>query len=117
MDDLVHQRCCNHKYREAVARCPECSRFFCRECITEHGPTLLCAACLREEAFGETENRHSGSNLVARIAALRPILHLTAAIFVLWIAFFAVGKVLLAIPTEMHDARPSVWAFDQEDGP
>ena len=32
MNDLLYQRCFNHVLREAVARCPECLRYFCREC-------------------------------------------------------------------------------------
>ncbi|MBT8374528.1 MAG: rhomboid family protein, partial [Deltaproteobacteria bacterium] len=35
MKDLALQRCNNHGQREAVARCPKCRRYFCRECITE----------------------------------------------------------------------------------
>ena len=46
MDDLLHQRCFNHMLREAVACCPECRRYFCRECVTEHEDKVLCAACL-----------------------------------------------------------------------
>jgi hypothetical protein len=46
MQDLTHQRCYHHQFREAVARCPECGRFFCRECITEHADKVLCASCL-----------------------------------------------------------------------
>src|SRR5580658_7631208 len=33
---LLDQRCFNHDLREAVAQCPSCKRFFCRECVTEH---------------------------------------------------------------------------------
>jgi hypothetical protein len=44
MQDITQQRCLNHMLREAVARCPECSRFFCRECITEHEDKVLCAS-------------------------------------------------------------------------
>ena len=36
--------------REAVARCPECTQFFCRECITEHDDRVLCSACLKKLA-------------------------------------------------------------------
>jgi hypothetical protein len=50
MSALVHQRCFNHATREAVARCPQCSQFFCRECITEHDDRVICAACLKKLA-------------------------------------------------------------------
>ena len=45
---MVHQTCWNHETREAVCRCPECGRSYCRECVTEHAARLLCAACLRK---------------------------------------------------------------------
>jgi len=44
----IHHSCWNHEAREAVCRCPECGRSFCRECVTEHAARLLCAACLRK---------------------------------------------------------------------
>jgi len=46
MKDLAHQRCFNHVQREAVARCPQCRGYFCRECITEHDDRVICAGCL-----------------------------------------------------------------------
>src|ERR1043166_5979979 len=48
MPTLLQQRCLNHSFREAVARCPECKRYFCRECVTEHDDRLICAACLKK---------------------------------------------------------------------
>ena len=48
MQNSFHQRCFNHAGREAVARCPECGQFFCRECITEHEDRVLCSACLKK---------------------------------------------------------------------
>ena len=40
-------RCANHDLRPAAGQCVTCSRAFCRECVTEHGDRLICAACLR----------------------------------------------------------------------
>ena len=48
--NLTFQRCFNHAAREAVARCPACGHYFCRECITEHDDRVICAACLRKLA-------------------------------------------------------------------
>jgi len=48
VQDLAYQRCLNHTFREAVARCPECGHYFCRECITEHEDRVVCASCLRK---------------------------------------------------------------------
>lgn len=43
---LARQRCWTHAQREAVSRCPSCTRYYCRECVTEHEGHLLCKACL-----------------------------------------------------------------------
>ena len=45
-ETLARQRCWAHAQREAVSRCPECRRFYCRECVTEHDGRLLCVQCL-----------------------------------------------------------------------
>lgn len=47
---MLEQRCFHHERREAVCRCPQCRRSFCRECVTEHEDRLVCAACLRASA-------------------------------------------------------------------
>ena len=44
---IAQERCFNHAFREAVARCPECGRTFCRECISEHDDRVICAFCLK----------------------------------------------------------------------
>ena len=49
---LTHQRCFHHSHREAVARCPECRQFYCRECVTEHDYRVICATCLKKIAAG-----------------------------------------------------------------
>jgi late competence protein required for DNA uptake (superfamily II DNA/RNA helicase) len=52
---LSQQRCWTHAQREAVSRCPACARFYCRECVTEHGGRLLCRACLAVNSAPETK--------------------------------------------------------------
>lgn len=47
---LSRQRCWTHARREAVSRCPSCTRFYCRECVTEHEGRLLCVGCLAKVA-------------------------------------------------------------------
>ena len=49
MSVLIDQRCFHHASREAVVRCPECRRFFCRECVTEHRGRMICAECVARE--------------------------------------------------------------------
>ena len=104
MDDLVQQRCFNHKHREAVALCPECGRFFCRECITEHEDQVLCASCI-------------GKRL--NLSAVKPIrwgsfIGLFQILFggmFIWIFFFYLGKILLSLPTAFHEGTlwPKGW--------
>ncbi len=100
MNDLLHQRCHNHKDREAVAQCPECRRFFCRECITEHDDRVLCTRCL--EMTLDTGRKSS---------ALRTIFSAARVVFgviVLWLAFYYLGQILLSIPMEFHEG--TIWS-------
>ncbi|MFC1857272.1 rhomboid family protein [Thermodesulfobacteriota bacterium] len=98
MDDLVHQRCSNHKYREAVARCPECTRFFCRECITEHEDQVLCASCLIKRL-----NLSPGKSI--RLDPFIGFFQCLLGGMVLWIFFFYLGKILLSLPTDFHEGN------------
>ena len=54
---LAQQRCRNHLERSAAGRCPTCSFFYCRECITEHAGRLLCAACVQKAAPPKVDQR------------------------------------------------------------
>ncbi len=108
MPTLVHQRCFNHAGREAVARCPECKQFFCRECITEHDDRVLCAACLKKLTRPPLAQRF----------ALAKIFHLAQVAFgilVAWFFFFLIGAGLLKIPASFHEG--TLWQvhwIDQE---
>ena len=58
MSSLIHRRCLHHPAREAVALCPECRRFYCRECVTEHTGRMICAGCVARLArMGDGEKR------------------------------------------------------------
>jgi hypothetical protein len=100
MNTLALQRCLNHPAREAAARCLDCSGHYCRECVVEHDGRLLCAACLRKatktSAFREV--------WLARIWHFAQV---CGALAFLWIAFFALGKMLLAIPSSFHEG--DIW--------
>lgn len=100
MDSLTHARCFNHAEREAAARCPECKRFFCRECVTEHGDRVICARCLRRLA--ELGRRADG-----RIAKLHTVSHLALAFLVAWLVFYSFGRALLLLPTSFHEG--TLW--------
>jgi len=104
MSDITQQRCHNHLQREAVARCPECGRFFCRECITDHEDKVLCAACLRKrvEPSVKTSDRFRG---------LLRIGQFLLGTLILYVFFYYLAQVLLALPSDFHDGTlwPSGW--------
>lgn len=100
MQDLTHQRCQQHRFREAVARCPECGRFFCRECITEHADKVLCASCLGKTL--ETSTKKS-----SRFRWLFHLGHLFAGLMILYILFYYLAQVLLAFPSSFHEG--TIW--------
>jgi len=97
---LSQQRCFNHAEREAAARCPECGRCFCRECVTEHDDRLLCAACLRS---------------LARPPLFKPpvfagLLRLgqgSLGLVIAWFFFYLLAELLLAIPSSFHEG--TLW--------
>ncbi len=98
--DLASRRCTNHWQREAVARCPECARFFCRECVTEHDDRILCASCLKKQ--GEVATRNT-----VRIGFIFRAAQMLVGIFLVWIFFYYVGQALLLMPDSFHEG--SVW--------
>ncbi len=100
MIDLTHQRCMNHGQREAVARCPECSHYFCRECVAEHEGRVVCANCLTR-LVGAKGGRKTARD---RLAHLLPFI---AALLFIWICFLGLGQALLSLPDEFHSGE--VW--------
>ena len=100
MQNLAHQRCFNHAGREAVARCPECGHFFCRECITEHDDRVVCAACLKKLV----------RQPLARRTAFAQLLRLAQCAFgilIAWFFFFLIGDGLLKLPASFHEG--TLW--------
>lgn len=94
---LRQQRCFHHPHREASARCPECSRYYCRECITEHDDRVLCATCLAKITLKK--------ETAARQWALVPRLALAAvAAVIVYAVIVFIGNALLSIPSAFHDA-------------
>ena len=98
--ELASKRCANHWQREAAARCPECRRYFCRECITEHEDRILCASCLRQIASGERKESARGTVILRGFQFL-------LGLFILWIFFYYIGRSLLLMPDEFHEG--TVW--------
>lgn len=100
MPALAQQRCLHHAAREAVARCPECGQFYCRECITEHDDRVICADCLKKIAVGPVVHRR-------RLAALLPLVQGLIGLVLLWVVFNSIGRVLIRIPASFHEG--TVW--------
>ena len=100
MEDLLHQRCCNHMLREAVARCPQCRRYFCRECVTEHEDRVLCATCLSANANAESSDQ-------SRLGGMLRLMHFLIGTMVLWMFFYYLGQILLSLPSAFHEG--TLW--------
>ncbi len=95
---LRDARCHNHAGREAAARCPQCSRFFCRECITEHKGKMLCKECL-----SSMEHRKGDAEKWMRLTVHSLMLILFFTGFLMsWAFFFWTGRLLAAIPHKFH---------------
>jgi hypothetical protein len=103
MPALSHQRCFHHGTREAAARCPECGRFFCRECITEHDDRVICAACLKKLARTPFTQRGAFLGVVRGV-------QLVFGLTVLVVFFYLLGQSLLLVPSSFHDG--TVWKPD-----
>ena len=94
---LAEQRCYNHGQREAVARCLECERFFCRECVTEHENRVVCSDCLSMLAGESSETIHSFmQRAVQSCLAMGGFL-------LAWLFFYGLGRLLLTIPSSFHE--------------
>ena len=102
---IAQERCSNHAAREAVARCPECGRYFCRECISEHDGRAICAFCLKR-----LSRKPAGRY---RLAGLARIVQVFIGVLLLWTSFYLLGKALLAIPSSFHDM--ATWQEESED--
>lgn len=97
---VAEQRCLRHTSREAVARCPQCRYFFCRECITEHEDRVLCADCLAK-ILRPSEKRSSGlGQLVSVVFSL-------SGIAIAWLFFNMIGQLLARAPASFHEG--TVW--------
>jgi hypothetical protein len=93
--NIALERCFNHASREAVARCPECGRYFCRECISEHDGRAICAFCLKRLATTPIRRY--------RLSGLARLAQVLMGVLILWASFYLLGKVLLTLPSSFHD--------------
>ncbi len=97
------QHCANHTAREAVARCPECERFYCRECTVEHDYRMICAGCLASLA-GEAESarRRAGASRWNRVPVF-PLLQALVGIGFVWVMVYLAAQLLIELPSAFHD--------------
>jgi hypothetical protein len=98
---VAQARCLNHATREAVARCPECGRFFCRECVSEYEDRLVCALCLGRLTTRKLPGRR-------RRLFFRSLLVLVGFI-ILWLSFYLMGKGLLLVPSSFQPRGFHSW--------
>lgn len=100
MQTLAHQRCFNHATREAAARCPECGRDYCRECVTEHDDRFICAACLQKVAHVPLLQRRG-------FARVLQVGRCALSVFLLWFVFYLIGEGLSSLPDSFHQG--TLW--------
>lgn len=86
----MQQRCWNHENREAVCRCPECGRSYCRECVSEHQARLLCAVCLSKIAQSAAVQRRP-------LRGMASIAMTLAGLLLAWVVLFGMGESLLIL--------------------
>lgn len=98
---LAQKRCFHHHRREAVVRCPECGRYFCRECVTEHDQRMLCSSCL-SKLYAD---RPAGTRSWIRGVSL--LVQSVLGFLLIWYAFYWIGLMLLSIPDAFHEG--TVW--------
>ncbi len=106
MQALSLQRCLHHPAREAVARCPECGRFYCRECIVEHEDRVVCADCLKRMVQAK------GGKGRSRLAWVPGAAFLALGFLVAWMFFYETGALLLKIPAAFHEG--TLWHIGDE---
>ena len=91
-ESFSNRRCFNHAEREAVARCPECKKEFCRECITEHKGRMLCTNCLKK-CLAEKSSKRS----LLRVAVIFSLM--LAGFLITYGFFYEIASILSEIPS------------------
>jgi uncharacterized paraquat-inducible protein A len=95
---LRKRKCANHASREAVARCPECKKDFCRECITEHNNKMLCTNCLQEITRKKDAKKK-------KLAALFTIVLFFLGMLISYYFFLGVASMLSEMPDQFHNGE------------
>jgi len=95
---VYSKRCSNHPSREAVARCPICQKFYCRECITEHDGKMLCKYCLESKIESQKNDKKSSLFLKQVIIVILFI----SSFALSWFLFAMLGKIIMLFPQKYH---------------
>lgn len=93
---LAARRCYNHPERVVAVRCPECGRFYCRECASEFKDRFLCKICLESQLL---ETKNSSSSLQGR---LRRGAGFAVGLLLCWFLFYGLARMIFAIPGYFH---------------
>lgn len=104
---LQRQQCILHPERGAVARCPQCQRFYCHECITEHDGEVLCRHCLSAQREQDATRPFERHRKALNRVVVKPLLAV-AGMILLWVLFIALGSLLLRFPDSFHYEKPKV---------
>jgi len=103
MQAIASQRCFNHSPREAVARCPQCRRYFCRECVTDYDERVVCSSCLKQIAQPDSTARRPLGSIAGLVQCIVGIL-------LVWVFFYFLGQALLSLPMSFHEG--TVWQLN-----
>jgi hypothetical protein len=98
-----------HDSREAIARCPSCGGFFCRECVVEHDGRLVCSTCLQKVATAA-----AAVPKISWFARAVQVGGVTLTVFVTWLLFYALGSTLVHIPPDVHEG--TFWKRAESGG-
>lgn len=100
MNTLGNRRCQRHPAREAVALCPDCRGYFCRECVSEHEGRILCSLCLTATASPKRQQGKLAGRLFDLMLG-------AVGLVTLWLCLYYFGDLLLAIPSNFHEG--TIW--------
>lgn len=78
-----------------MARCPQCTRYFCRECVTDHDGRLMCRSCLATAAAADVATPRAWGKIVWPLLA-------AAGWLLAWFLAYAAGDLLTRVPDSWH---------------
>lgn len=98
MSQVRQARCSHHPGREAVARCLECKRYYCRECITEHDHRVICSSCLQKLVASQSKPKRKSGPVIR-------LVQVAVGLVLLWAFFYLIGSVMLQSADAFHEGE------------